>query len=153
MATRMNRRRLVVNAAAQFENAEGVIPLVFPRPRTEDSYVLHKLVDGEQTNSRNDLAQAKFTILNTRNGDTIGVMAQCALRDEVLKGFALKEKGVNVPVKFVSGNRAKKNFLNGMTNIFATNIELDIPAETAETIASMPPATLEASQPTTSSVQ
>jgi hypothetical protein len=136
MATRINRRRLV-STVNPFENAEGVIPLKFT------NLELFKLVDADQTNRRNELPQAKFTIINPTNGDVVGVMAQCQIREQVLAAFAAKESGKKVTVKSVNGARASKGFL-GMTTIFAKDIDINIEEMPApEVAAAAAPATQE----------
>jgi hypothetical protein len=130
----MTNRKRVVQPVNPFANAEGNIPLSFPH-RGEQAYTFGSLVKTDLTNTRNGLPMVKFNIVNPVNGKTIGVLAQCQIRTDVLKAYESLEEGGKPTIKFVKGNRARADFKTGMTTIVAENLVVEYPkAETAEVV-------------------
>jgi hypothetical protein len=118
MATYQNNRKRVVSTI-NFENAEGNIPLSFKNLR------LHSIEPSDFGNKRNGLPTRRFTAINMHNGDTIAVLVQCNLRDQVINAAVRASEGEIVTIKNVYGYRGQKGFANGMTTVFAKDLDLE----------------------------
>jgi hypothetical protein len=119
MSTIRNNRKRAISTFNPFENAEGIIPLTFKGLR------LHSLGEKDFTSKRNGLDITKFTAINPINGDTIGVLVQCDLRDKVLAAFERVEAGEIATLKNIYGGRAGKSWDTGMTTLVAKSLELE----------------------------